>query len=70
MKYEKINLKILSYCDIPDEILKDHWLNDFSPDCFVIYNTEDKKIKNNFDDYIYINHPELWGTVFFINIDY
>jgi len=74
---EEINCKVISYCDIPEEIREDNLsLNEVSPDVYVKYNItskiEQKKFDDNFelDNWIISQHPELEGKDILIHIDY
>lgn len=73
----EINCKVLSYCDIPEDIASENSsINEVSNDCYVKYNVtskkEQKKYSDNFDlaNWIIEQHPELEGKDVLIHIDY
>lgn len=67
-----ITRKVISYCDIPQGLLDNHWLNDFPPDCYVLYNLDTNPLytKTKLDEWLVSNYPKLINTTFFIHIDY
>lgn len=62
---ETINMKVLSYCDIPQELTEDHWMSENTPDSFIKFEVTSKKEQPNFNDdfavdnWIIENYPEL-----------
>lgn len=64
-----ITRNVISYCSIPKELTKDHWLSEMQPDIYDKYviNTENP---DNLDKWFIENHPELIGFEFLIEIDY
>jgi len=69
---EEITRKVVSYCDIPDELTEHHWISEFRNDCYVEYEMQElEHLRGPMENWIWENYPELRGGVkFFINIDY
>ena len=64
-----ITRNVISYCDIPQELTENHWINEFQNGCYVSFNI-DVNNPNNLDKWFIDNHPELIGYTFLIEIDY
>lgn len=76
MELEILNKKVLSYCEIPEEISQGTFLDELTCNVYVEY-TASKKIGseklepiNKLDDWIINNYPELIGETFLIHMDY
>lgn len=76
-KLQEITRKVLSYCDIPEEIARTNSsLEENSSDTYVEYEVTSKAEQAKFDDdfaldnWIIKNYPELEGTKILIHIDY
>ena len=65
----QINKKVLSYCEIPEELTSDHaWLNEVSYDTYVEYVLDEGE---ELDDWIIKTYPELLKEEsFLIHMDY
>lgn len=70
MALSEINYKVLSYCEIPEELTEDHWLSDNSPDCYVAYTLQKEGGDERVSNWIRRVYPELIGIEFMIHIDY
>lgn len=65
-----ITKKVLSYCEIPEDIDKPFWIENASSDSFIQCHLNDDK-NNELDSWIIENYPELKDEEsFFIEIDY
>lgn len=76
-KLKEITRKVLSYCDIPEEIAKScASLEETACDTFIEYEVTSKERQKDFDDdftldnWIIKNWPELEGVTILIEIDY
>lgn len=70
-KLEEIHMKVVSYCDIPEEIIEDEaggWLEQASCDSYITY-TIDEPQESLLDKWIAKTYPELIGQEFMIHID-
>ncbi len=74
---KEIIRKVLSYCEIPEEITeKNYSVNEASCDSYIefkVISREDQaKYGDNFDmtNWIIDNYPEVEGETIFIHIDY
>lgn len=70
-------MKVVSYCNIPQDLTGGHYLSEYMCGCYVenTLPTQEEIDKNEYDldevDYwISTNYPELIGTTFLIEIDY
>lgn len=66
---EEITRKVVSYCEIPEELTNGSWISDYQPDCYVDYTleVEDDEISQR----ILKQYPEFKeGDKIFIEIDY
>lgn len=77
MSLEIITRKLLSYCEIPEEITNESYLlAEASNDCYVEYEVlgkeEQKKFSDNFDlaNWILSEYPECENEKILIHIDY
>jgi len=74
---QELNIKVLSYCDIPEKLTKEHCsLSESSCDSYIMYNVISKKEQSKYDDnfkldnWIIKKYPELEGKDILIHIDY
>lgn len=74
---EEITRKIVSYCDIPEEITEDSYMSEMSPDCYInhkIATDEDRSKYDDsweLDDWLLNEYDELSkGDEILIEIDY
>jgi len=71
-----ISRPVISYCDIPEEIIQTTHLEGFSCDCYVDYEVTSKIEQSKYSDdfslanWIIGNYPELEGQKVLIHIDY
>lgn len=76
MALTQINLPVLSYCEIPQELTEDDAISHNQPDSYVIHpvtsKEEQEKYTDNFEitNWIIENYPELEGKDVLIHIDY
>lgn len=66
---EVLNLKVISYCKIPEEITKGHHIEHTTCDSYIKYQLEDEG-EEELSDWIRTTYPELVGIEFLIHIDY
>jgi hypothetical protein len=69
MGLEVINKKIVSYCEIPQELTKKHWLTENSCDTFIEFQLEVEGV-DEVSDWIRKEYPELIGEEFMIHLDW
>ena len=71
MKLNKITKFVVSYCDIPDNLTKNHWLQEYKCDSFVEVHIDDKS-HDPLSEWLINTYPELkdLDESFFIHIDY
>lgn len=71
MALTEITRKVISYCEIPEDIEKG-WLDDQGCDVYVDYTLSDSAeySHNELDEWLIKNYPELINTQFLIHIDY
>ena len=65
--------KIISYCDLPEEMTQDAGLEEHRCDSYVPYSLSEydpQYTECKLDGWLRENYPELIGTNFLINIDY
>ena len=72
---KRIDMPVISYCDIPEELTEGTWMGEMSPDCYIQYSLpklEDlhKYGLDKLNEYLSTTYPELIGTTFLIEIDY
>ena len=74
---KEITRKVVSYCEIPQEITeKDYSVNEASCDSYIEYEVISKTKQSEFDDdfdmanWIIDNYPELEGETILIHINY
>lgn len=72
MSLQEINMKVVSYCDIPEELVEDHWLSEGSCDSYIPYSlsSNPKYGKDELDKWLEEEYPELIDTSFLIHLDY
>jgi len=68
---KEITRKVVSYCDIPEDIDKG-WLDDLGCDVYTEYSlsSDPKFSKTELDEWLEKTYPELIDTEFLIHIDY
>ena len=66
---ETINKKVLSYCEIPQELTERHWITENSCGCYVDFQLEEEGV-DELDDWIRENYPELIDEKFMISLDW
>jgi|SRR6187402_45060 len=71
-KLKTIHMKVVSYCDIPEDLTQDSWLSESGPNCFVDYkvSSDPKYTRTDLDNWIIETYPELLDVDFLIEIDY
>ena len=65
--------KVVSYCEIPEELTEGHWLRDYYPDSYVQVDVQedDTEAMDEVSEWIVNKYPELKEEkFFFIHIDY
>lgn len=77
MEIKEITRKVLSYCEIPEEIKEnDYRLNESPCDVYLEFNVTSKKDQLEYDDdfelenWIINTYPELEGIDILIHMDY
>lgn len=69
-KLKEINLKVLSYSSIPTELSHNSWINDYPNECYIMCHIPDDEEKDDLDNWIIENYPELQEKEFLIEMDY
>lgn len=68
---ETITKKVISYCEIPEELTEDSWLSEKSMDSYVECHLDNSEPLDQLDQWFMNNYPELFKEEsFFIKIDY
>ncbi len=76
MELKYINLPVISYCEIPDEIKETGIFEEASCDNYIKYNITKKEEQVKYDDdfafdnWVIENYPELEGEDIMVHIDY
>lgn len=72
MALTEITKKVVSYCEIPEELTEGHWISDHHPDAFVeCHIDEEDETIDKVQIWLLANYPELKDEdSFFIHIDY
>ena len=72
MAVVKIERWLISYCEIPEELIENHWISEYRNGCMVDY-TVSKKDDENIDElnlWIIKQYPFLEGEEILIEMDY
>jgi hypothetical protein len=70
MALKEITKKVISYCEIPEELTEGHWISEHHNDAFVEVHLDDEE-EDGLSLWIKENYPELVNEEsFFIHIDY
>lgn len=69
MGLEILNKKVVSYCEIPQELTDKHYISENGCDCYIEYSLEDEG-EDSISDWIREKYPELINEDFLIHIDY
>lgn len=69
---KEISGKVVSYCEIPVDLVENSWISDFLNGCYVEYEMQElEHLRSPMDNWLWENYPELRnGVKFFIEIDY
>ena len=73
---ETNNWKVLSYCEIPEDLTEGHYISENHCDSYVEYTVTPKTEQHKYDDdfgidnWIIDTYPELVGKTILIHIDY
>lgn len=76
MSLETITKKVVSYCEIPEEIIPEgHWLNQHGCDAYIECHLEEDELdvtkRDKLDAWLRETYPELIDEKsFFIHLDY
>ena len=72
MELATITGKVVSYCEIPEELTSNHWISDYYPDSYVqVHVEEDGDKMDKVSEWIINKYPELKDEdYFFIHVDY
>ena len=62
--------KVLNYTDIPEKLTDGHWLTEYQPDCYVMYNLKEDYTADKLDNWIARTYPELIEVKFLIYMNY
>lgn len=62
-------MKVISFCDIPEELTANTWLEEFRCGSYVPYTIQGDGY-SKLDDYLTEQYPELVKTKILIDIDY
>lgn len=65
-------MKVVSYCEIPDELTENTWLEEHRCDSYVKYSlsSDPQFTKGELDIWLEKEYPELIDTTFLIEMDY
>ena len=67
----EITRKIVSYCEIPEELTEKHWISEHGCGVYIDWSLNlDPKTDDDISAWIREEYPELIGTTFLIDIDY
>lgn len=70
MELATITGKVVSYCEIPEELTSNHWISEYYPDSYVQVHIEGED-EDKVSKWILNKYPELKDEdYFFIHIDY
>lgn len=70
MALKEITKKVLSYCEIPEKLTENSWLNNYGTGCLVECHIDDDE-SEPLDQWIINNYPELKDEEsFLIDMDY
>ena len=70
MELATITGKVVSYCEIPEELTSNHWISEYYPDSYVQVHVEEED-EDKVSKWILNKYPELKDEdYFFIHIDY
>ena len=70
MVTKQITGKVVSYCEIPEELTKGHWISEFQNGCFVQVHLEEGE-DDALSNWLKETYPELIDeNAFYIEIDY
>ena len=68
---ETITKKVISYCEIPEELTESSWLSEKEMDSYVEYHLDNSQPLEPLDQWFMDNYPELFEeSSFLIKIDY
>lgn len=71
MALEKITKFVVSYCEIPEDLLEGHWIQEHSCDSYVECHIENEEEHDPVSKWLSENYPELKDEEsFFIHMDY
>ena len=73
MKLVTITGKVVSYCEIPEELTEDSWVSNYPPDAYVQVHIaqEGEEEMDEISEWIVEKYPELMDEdFFFIHVDY
>lgn len=67
---EEIKGKVINYSDIPERLTEDSWLNDYSPNCYVMCHVDTDEELDELDNWFINEYPGIQEEeYFFIKID-
>lgn len=68
---KRVNKYVVSYCDIPQDITKGHWINENYCNSYVEVHLDDEPTDDLLDNWLMEHYPELKDEEsFFIHLDY
>ncbi len=72
MALKTIIKKVVSFCEIPEEVTENHWINEHHNDAFVeVHIDTETHVPDKIQDWLVKNYPELIEEdSFFIHMDY
>ena len=73
MELVTITGKVVSYCEIPEELTSDHWISEYSTNSYIQVHIEqeDEAEVDKVSEWILNKYPELKDeNYFFIHVDY
>lgn len=70
MSDKRIEGRVVSYCDIPEELVAGTWLEEYQPGCYIECHIDEEEEMNELDNWLISNYPGIEKETFFIEIDY
>lgn len=62
--------RVVSYCEIPEELTKGKWFEEYQSGCFVECHIDETEDPDELDMWIMRNYPGIEKETFYIKIDY
>jgi len=69
-KLKTITGKVVSYCDIPEELTESKWFSEYQSGCYIECHIDELEVRDELDSWLIQNYPGIENETFFIKIDY